>query len=121
MTTNDLQPDSDVDIASGDLSRAEEYMSTISTWTGDLHGVGTAVCLCGDEGHSTALVAVGREDRPCCLIPSALKIVGDLSDGEGKERERGEASFAQHDRRRSVVLSQTRRRLLREQTSAFIG
>lgn len=42
---SDLHPDSDIDITRGDRSCAEKDMSTISSWTGDLHSLITVELL----------------------------------------------------------------------------
>lgn len=81
-------------------------MSTISSWAGNLHGMGTTVCDRAIEGHRTALITVRCIDRPCCLIPSALEVVGGLSEGEGKKGESGKASLEEHFERRTSADSE---------------
>lgn len=70
------------------------------------------------EGHGTALIAVRRVDRPCCLIPSTLEVVGSLSEGDGEQRERGKSNFDQHDRIETGVES--KRYFRRQETGAFV-
>lgn len=72
-------PSPDIDVAARDFRGAEKRMATIAAGTGNLDGVAAAVGLGGVKRDGTALVAVRSVCRPRGLIPSTLKIVGDLS------------------------------------------
>lgn len=50
------------------------------------------------------LVAVRRVYRPCCLIPSAFKVVRDLGKGE-REHRKGEKSGLEEHHRRLIAVS----------------
>ena len=93
-----LQPNPNVDIATGDLGRAKEDMSTETTSTVDPDGILAAVRLGGIEGDFTALVAVGSVGGPCCSVQSALEALSYLSKGRGDESESEKGDLAEHCR-----------------------
>lgn len=87
---SNLQPDPDVEITARDLLGAEENMPAISTGAIDPDGILAAVGRRAIEGHLAALVAVGRINGPCRLVPAALEVVGDLGGRQGREDAGGE-------------------------------
>lgn len=78
MSALDLQENSDVKIAAGDLVRAEENVAAVSTTAVNPDRVLAAVRGSAVEGDLAALVAVRSVHGPCRLIPSALEVVRDL-------------------------------------------
>lgn len=94
----DLQVSPDIKIAAGDLVCAKEDMPAVTTSAINPERVFPAVGGRAIEGHLAALVAVGRIDGPCCLVPSALEIVRHLGGREREDRDSGgeKGSFAEH-------------------------
>lgn len=63
-----LQPHSHVNIASGDFGCAEEDMSAIATWTGNLHGVTPTVCSGCVKRNCTTLLFRSTFCTPICSM-----------------------------------------------------
>lgn len=55
MDQRNSQPNPNVNITSGDTRRSKENMSTVATWTGDLHGILSAMGRGAIEGYCSAL------------------------------------------------------------------
>ena len=72
-------------------------MAAVTSGAGDLDRIAAAVRFGGIEGYSAALVAVRSVSCPCRLVPSALEVVGDLSQREWEQGESSEAKRAEHD------------------------
>jgi hypothetical protein len=92
----DLHISPNVEIAAGDLSRAEEDVATIATGTIDSDRVFATIGSRAVERDFTALIAVWRVNGPCGLVPAAFEVVGDLRKGERKDRESEEEGLAEH-------------------------
>lgn len=92
----DLQPCPHVNIAAGDLRCANEDMAAVSARTVDADGVLARVSSGGVQRHFTTLVAVPRICGPRSLVPAALEALGDLGDGEGRDRQSEKSSLSVH-------------------------
>jgi hypothetical protein len=95
MIRKHLQPCPDIDVALGNLRRAEEDVSAEAARSVDPHGVLTRMRRSSVERDFAALVAVRGVRRPRGLVPTTLETLGDLAEGEGQECQ-GEAYLAQH-------------------------
>jgi len=95
-TSQNLQPNSDINIPSRNLCCAEENVSAEATRTIDPHGVLAAVGRGAVKSNFTTLVAAGRINRPCRLIPSILEVLRHLSKGKRKKSQSKKGGFAEH-------------------------
>jgi hypothetical protein len=92
-----LQPGPDIDIAAGNGVGSEEHVATVTTCTNDLDRVATTMGSAGVKAHTTALATIDRVGWPCCLVPTAFKVLRDLSEGEGKKGKGEKNRCAEHD------------------------
>lgn len=93
-----LQPSSNVDITGRDLGRSEKDVPAVTPSTVNPDRVLPAVRGRSVKAHVAPLVAVWRVNRPCCLIPSALEVVGDLGQGGREKRESDKTDLTEHCR-----------------------
>lgn len=95
-----LQVSPDVNITAGDFRCAKEDMTAIATGTSDLDRLCAAMRGRSVNTDWAALIAVGRIDGPCSLVPSTFEPFGDLSNGE-RQDSKGEGekgALAEHFR-----------------------
>jgi hypothetical protein len=79
--------------------------------TSDLDGVLSTVSSSLVENNTATLVTVRRVLRPSDLVPTALKVLGDLAEGERKHRECSKSNLAKHDERIGNIQEKGRRRM----------
>jgi hypothetical protein len=65
--------------------------------TSDLDGVLATVSSSLVKNNTSTLVTVRRVLRPSDLVPTALKVLSDLAEGERKHRECSKSNLAKHD------------------------
>jgi hypothetical protein len=95
-----LHPGPDVDIAGRNGISAKELVSTKTiAATSDLDGVLSTVSSSLVENNTATLITVRRVLRPSDLVPTALKVLGDLAEGERKHRECSKSNLAKHGER----------------------
>ena len=82
--------------AGGNLCRAKENVPAVATRAANFYRVLSAVSCGAVKGHRAALVAVGRVDWPCGLVPSAFKVVADLGEREREGSKREKSSLVEH-------------------------
>jgi hypothetical protein len=100
-----LQPSPDIDIATRNLRRTNEDMSTVAPRTIDPDRVLARVSRRGIERDLTTLAAVQSVGRPSRLIPSVLEALGDLGNGRSwKQRKREEGGLTEHVCSKEVEL-----------------
>jgi hypothetical protein len=98
LLQGNLQVRPHIHLPSRNLRGADENVAAVPARTVNADGVLARVRCRRVERDFAALVAVARIGWPRCLVPAILKALGDLSDGDGGEREgqREETGFGEH-------------------------
>ena len=96
LPLQDSHPCPDVDSTTRHFRCAKEYMSAVAACPVDPNRVLAAMGDGAVESNFSALVTVGRVDRPGSRVQSIFKAVRHLADGEGKERKSENCSLEEH-------------------------
>jgi hypothetical protein len=104
LPLQDSHPGPDVDFTTRHFCCAEKNMSAVAACTVDPNRVLAAMGSGAVESNFSALVTVGRVDRPYSRVQSLFKAVRHLADGEGKESKSENGCVEEHFRRTKSTL-----------------
>jgi hypothetical protein len=103
LNFEDLQIRPHVNISSRYLRRAHENVAAVASRAIYTNRVLARVCGRAVERDFSSLTAVLCVSWPGSLIPSILKALGHLSDGEGRDGQSKESGLGEHDWKWSIV------------------